>query len=127
MITPTKHVHEESGITFKYDAEKQTVTLFTFYGQDAFHFEDSDVETIKKVSKAFLEIAEHIEKGKPKEAKKTKGKFKSWHTCKKCGEKELGKLTAGGITVMMGDCPDCGKEEVTLIPLSDFPENYVFD
>lgn len=125
MITPIRHIHEESGITFEYDQVDQTATLLTYTGHDNFHFKHSDIEIIKKIGKAFLEIAKHIEKDKPVDGKKDK--LKSWHTCQKCGEKELGKLVAEGITCTEGDCPDCGKKKVTLIPLSDFPKNYVFD
>ncbi len=125
MIAPIKHIHEESGITFEYDQVGQTASLYTFDNNANFNFEGSDIETIKKIGKAFLEIAKHIEKDKPVEDKK--GKFKSWHTCKKCGEKELGKLVAEGITCMDGDCPDCGAKKVTLIPLVDFSKHYIFD
>ena len=50
-------------------------------------------------------------------------KFKSWHMCSKCGDKYFpyqvkDRLT--GITVCMGDCPECGQKAVTLIPISDF-------
>jgi len=43
--------------------------------------------------------------------------------CSRCGDKYFpyqvkDRLT--GITVCMGDCPECGQKAVTLIPISDF-------
>lgn len=48
---------------------------------------------------------------------------KSWHTCMECGDKfypNTDKSNWYGITCSMGTCPDCGKEDITLIPIDDF-------
>lgn len=52
-----------------------------------------------------------------------KKKPKSWHTCEDCGDKFFPKANKqywSAITVTEGNCPDCDKKKVTLIPISDF-------
>ena len=46
-----------------------------------------------------------------------------WHRCHECQVK-LGAKTPKwghrGITVMVGECPECGKKEATLVPNVDY-------
>jgi len=57
-------------------------------------------------------------------------KPKSWNTCEPCGDKffpNVNKSNWHGITMSIGTCPDCGTEDVTLIPIRDFDPNSLFD
>lgn len=51
-------------------------------------------------------------------------KPKDWVTCYDCGLKFFPNAKterwAGGITCHEGTCPDCGVENATLIPISDY-------
>ena len=50
----------------------------------------------------------------------------SWHCCYLCGVKIFGKPKSKnmrGITVMLGKCEHCGRENQTLIPYDDFVGN----
>jgi hypothetical protein len=53
-------------------------------------------------------------------------KGKAWNTCSECGDKfykrtkEWKAEHMAGITCTAGTCPDCGKENVVLIPHSDY-------
>lgn len=53
-----------------------------------------------------------------------KDKPKSWNTCSECGDRffpHCNKSNWKAITVMINQtCPDCGKEGVELIPISDW-------
>ena len=46
----------------------------------------------------------------------------TWHRCDDCQTRLGGKMPDGDrcITVMMGTCLECGKEDVRLIPNSDY-------
>ena len=50
-------------------------------------------------------------------------KEECWHACHECQMKRGARAPKGGhvaITVMIGTCPICKKEEVTLIPTRDY-------
>ena len=53
-------------------------------------------------------------------------KPKSWNTCSDCSDifyPHADKEAGTGITVSMGVCPDCGKQNVCLIPIRDFEDH----